>query len=445
MIAQVLGEWAAGVSRSTDAVPPESRHAARRLLLDQMGIACAGRLHAGTHPTIAPALGQTGAPQGTLWFDGRTVLAPYAGLVNRSVGDGLELAAGPECVAASVAAAEVADATVGDVLRAIAIASEVEEYLRGWLMTALERHGLHPPVVLGTMAAAVAAAWLLEPTPDVITAALTTAAALTPTSPYRAFSRGSSGKTLYGGWSQMLGVWSALWARAGVAGPASVLEGSRGIAQAWLDAGGAVTPPPFDPDGRAVTRVTFKPYPCNRACHAALTALAQIGPVDVDDVEEIAIWTYPYAVALDARSTGDAPIAAQLSIRTTTALALTFGGLEPDSYAAARLADPRVVGLAARTTVHVDPGLVSDGPRVRRARVRLSLTGGHVREAEAEPLWGPTRPATDDDLRDRFRRFTAGHVSTVDRVTTSTPASVDPWRLAEGTRVRTWLEEAHRG
>ncbi len=235
----------------------------------------------------------------------------------------------------------------------------------------------------------------------------------------------------------MLGLWTALWADAGMVGPSTVLEGGRGVAQAVVDAAGPVPAPRFEPEGWAITRVTFKPYPCNRACHAVLTALDELGPIDAAAVQRVDVWTYPYAVELDRRSEGWSAIAAQLSIRKTVALALTWGGLEPESaYGAARLADPRVARLAERTTVAVDPALDAAGPRVRRARVRATLDGGGAREAEADARWGPSRGASDRELRERFLRFS--------RLGGGVPA-FDPWDAPETTRVRHLLEGVGRG
>ena len=396
--------------------------------MDQVGISLSGHELMGRHPTVDFAERMTGTPAATMWCEGTMVHAPYAALANRCAGDELELCAGPECVAAAVAAGEMADASVGDLLDAIVVAAEVEEYLRGWLMIPMERHGLHPPAVLGAIASATASGRLLHLEPEPLRGALATAASLTPQSAYTAFSSGASGKALYGGWGQMLGLWAAMWSGTGMVGPATALDGTRGIAQAFLDAVEPVVAPPFEPDGLAITRVTFKAYPCNRASHAALAALDQLDhdtSLDWNDIESVSVETYPYAVDLDRRSVGDTPIAAQLSIRTTIALRLVFGALEPArAFTTQTLEDPRVRELARKVTVGVLPNMTRDGARVRTARVEVRMSGGSRHQAHAEATWSVGAPATDTELRRRFERFT------------NNSPSFDPWIVDDVTRVR---------
>ena len=249
-------------------------------------------------------------------------------LRNRFAGDDLELTAGPEIGAAGVAAAEVADATLGELFVAMAVASELENYLRGWLQMAVERHRLHPPALFGAFAATAVASKLLALDRDTFAGALAAGLALTPQSPYASFSAGATGKWLYGAWSQRLGVQCALWARAGMTGALSTLEGPRGVAQAFLHDRSPA--PEFHPDGWAIENVTFKPFPCSRACHPALTAteqLVQLGPLEPDLIERIDIWSYPFSVDLEEQSTKANSIASQMSI--SAMVAQTLGTAAP--------------------------------------------------------------------------------------------------------------------
>ena len=423
-----IADWMDGVRRDPPGVPPSARHAARRVLLDQVGIARAGAEQFGLHPVCHESVALSGEPPATDWHAGRPVYAPYAALANRCAGDQLELAAGPECVAAAVAAAEVGDATVSDVLCAVALGASVDDYLRGWLGEAVERHGLHPPALIGTLAAAAASGWLLGLDPPSLAGAMASAACLTPHSPYAAFSHGVSGKTLYGGWSQMLGLSCALWARAGMVGPDSALEGSRGVAQALLDTPGRVQPPRFRPHGWAIERVTFKYFPCNRACHPALTALDAVGPIDHDAVESIQVRTYALAAELDRRSRGHSPIAAQMSLRWSLALTLVHGDLANGwPYGEAALASAAVGDLAARISVAAEPRYSAGGERIRRASIRVRLTDGRTLEAESGARWSADAPPSDQDLRERYARLTRGR------------STFDPWGAPEAQPVRRLL------
>ena len=359
-------------------------------------------------------------PHASVWATGTRVHWTDAVLANRYAGDDLELTAGPEIGAAGVATAELVDATLGELDAAIAVACDVEEYLRGWLQKGAESHGLHPPALLGAISAAAVSARLFGLDRERFAGALAAGAALAPVSPYVAFSRGASGKRLYGAWSQMLGARLADAARYGVAGPATVVEGPRGIGQALLDSRGPLAPPRFDPDGRAVERVTFKAYPCSRACHAALTAIEALGPVDPETVDTVDVWSYPFSVELDRRALGRGPIAAQMSLPRTVALFLVLGELRYGE-----LDGPAVRRLAERVRVHEEV-TVPGAPRIRRARVRLTLKDGRVLDQAAEAKWSASRPATEAELRERFLELTAGR------------HALDPWPHPDGTKI-TWL------
>lgn len=382
-----LASWGVGV----DSIPPDVEHAARRLLMDQVGVSVAGG------KSLAPLA--RGTPSATVWATGESVYAPDAALANRFAGDDLELTAGPEIGAAGVAAAEIADATLAELLVAMTVAAELEHYLRGWLQLAVERHGLHPPAVFGAFAATAVASKLLGLEEAAFAGALAAGLALTPQSPYAAFSEGATGKWLYGAWSQKLGLECTLWARTGMTGVLSTLEGSRGVAQAFLhDTSPA---PEFRPNGWAITGVTFKPFPCSRACHAALTAVDKLGDVVPDAIEQVDIWSYPFSVNLEEKSTRANAIASQMSLSAMVG---------------------KHLGTNAPITVSREG---SEGlPRVRKARVRVTMKNGDVCEATSEAKWSADDPATDEELRARFLESTRGR------------PVFDPWEVPGTTRAR---------
>ncbi len=389
---QVLATWAV----DTNSIPDSVEHAARRVLMDQVGVSVAGS------KPLEPLARRV--PSARLWSTGELVYAPDAALANRFAGDDLELTAGPEIGAAGIATAEVADATLGELFVAMAVASELENYLRGWLQIAVERHGLHPPAVFGAFAATAVASKLLALDRDTFAGALAAGLALTPQSPYASFSEGATGKWLYGAWSQSLGVQCALWARAGMTGALSTLEGPRGVAQALLH--DRAPAPEFHPHGWAIENVTFKPFPCSRACHPALTALEQLGPLEPDRIARIDVWSYPFSVDLEEQSTKANAIASQMSISAMIAQT-----------------------LATTAPITVSREGSSGLPRMRRARVRVSMTDGTVRIAESDSKWNAENPATDDELRTRFVNATGDR-----RV-------FDPWNVSSTTRVH----EVYRG
>ncbi|MFN8523504.1 MAG: MmgE/PrpD family protein [Chloroflexota bacterium] len=408
-IAVQIADWAH--AQSAETVPAGALHGARRLLLDRMGIAIAGHHLRPTQPATALATLTPGSPAATIWGSGDSAFAPYAALANGCASEQLELASGPDCVEAAVAVGEGPESSLGEVLLAIAVGAEVGAYFRSWLGEAVERNGLHPPALLGALSSAIAAGTLLRLRVEELAGALSGAACLLPQAPFASFSAGATGKVLYGGWPAMLGVWSALWAQSGTIGATTSLEGSRGIAQALLHAGQAVQPPAFQPPAESweVERIQFKPFPCSRSSHPALTALETLGPLNAEAIERIEVQTYPYAVELAQRVRGNAPIAEQMRLSTTLALHVVDGRLRPGhSFTPERLADPRIRALANRVSVSTAPEFETAGARVRGARVRVVFSDGSLRLAIArEPRWGPSALATDVELLARHHDLIA--------------------------------------
>ena len=188
---------------------------AELLLADQIAVSLKGTaLAAGRTP---PRRGHR--PSATRWGDGARGFGPDIAFDNRRVADPLELTAGPECGAALVAAAEIADRSLKDLLASLCWAAELDRLLRGVFQKAVEQNGLHPPGLFAPAATAAAATWLLGHDLEATRHALHSSLCLLPMSPYVAFSSGSTAKELYGAWGQQMGLSLALMAGKGLTGP----------------------------------------------------------------------------------------------------------------------------------------------------------------------------------------------------------------------------------
>nr|MBA2447790.1 MmgE/PrpD family protein [Chloroflexota bacterium] len=100
------------------------------------------------------------------------------------------------------------------------------------------------------------------------------------------------------------------------------------------------------------------------------------------------------------------------------------------AFSPSNLADPRVADLAGRVSVDVDPRYAGEGPRIRGARVRVTLRGGRVLDDRTdEAKWGRSAPATDEELRERSRLLIGARPS----------PGPDPLEASESTRLRGWV------
>jgi 2-methylcitrate dehydratase PrpD len=278
--------------------------------LDWLGCACAG---AGERAALSMrSLGDD--------VPARVASAATAGHVldyDDTLPDGVVHVSAPCAPAALVVAAEL-DLSLGAMLEAFADGWEAMAAVASASHPALYDGGWHPTAVCGSIGAAVAAAGLLELTPEETASALNLAV-LRAGGTRGAF--GSDGKAIQVGMAAGAGVQAALLARAGAIVGARAMRGPLGFEGVL----GAVVPAPEGQSGagdrgRAIERNWIKLHPSCLGTHAPIDAAVlarEAGyrcngqPVEVavnpvarqaahlDDVEDglAAKFSIPYCVA----------------------------------------------------------------------------------------------------------------------------------------------------
>jgi len=399
-------EWAASARfLSTE------RRAAMTLLTDVLAIGAAEPLPAflsGDEAAgILDSFKDRSAPSATLWrpVGGRSSAGIWSAIVwNRLVGDPQELHAGPECVAAAVAAAEARDRTLGELLDAIIVGCGIGSWHRDAVGTAMEEAGIHSPGALAPVAAAAAVGRLEGIGARNLAQSIRRASALTPLHPYRAYSDGTSAKLLFGAFGQLLGAAAAL----SIKNPIGLLP-APSLSRRSRHPG--VTS--FDPRTatRAIHTVGLKKFPGSRAVQSALAAMEKLPRIDPGTVESISVETYPFSATVSGWSRPDTgPIAMQSHIPTAVALWLEaryrripFGA---DHYP--RFRDPGTITLADRVVVQSHEFGEADAPssrRIRWAKVTIRSKASPDLTASSGPPFAPPPPGA---IRDRFANLTRG-------------------------------------
>ncbi|MEI6876383.1 MAG: MmgE/PrpD family protein [Spirochaetota bacterium] len=401
---------------------PATRVLAPYVILDALGCGLAGVRLGVLAALVGDLLGAGGPDESRLWGSDRRLCAAHAALANGAVAHHLELDDGDSraslhggvtVVPAALAVAEARGASGRSFLEAVAIGYGAAVACGFPLKEGVDRRQLHGPSQVGCLGAAAAAARLYGLGEEGCTDALAIAAQMMPFGPFEAFSKGAPVKDLFGGWPAFIGVTSAILAREGLGGAASLIEKPLDGLGAFLSPeGSSYDESRFDAielDPDELSQVYFKPYSSCRATHPVLTALEGFAndPVAAERIGSIAIETYPFAVDLDAEAVSDNPIGARASLRWCAASMVIDGELMPEAFTQAALADPRRRSLEARVSVTTAPDMVR--PVVRGARVTMTMRDGQVRRYEAKaPKWHPGEPATKDQLLAKFRRLAGG-------------------------------------
>src|SRR5207237_517877 len=172
---------------------------------------------------------------------------------------------------------------------------------------------------------------------------------------------------------------AALLARAGMTGPAPLFEGDMGFCQ---QVSGPLTLPKLGGPAAAdwiLPKTSIKFVPAEYHSQSAIAAAFELRPKvgDPRRIRKIDIATFRAAVEIigqhpekwrpKTRETADH------SLPYCTAVALVDGAITAAQFTPARLSDPALLDLVARTTVTEDPALTAGYPAGIPNRVTVTL------------------------------------------------------------------------
>jgi 2-methylcitrate dehydratase PrpD len=294
-------------------------------------------------------------------------------------------------------------------LTALAVGFEVSARIARTAVGLETVRGFHNPGTQGPFGAAAAVGKLYGLDEERLTDALGIAGSSSAGLLEFAWSGGDT-KRLHLGRAGQLGLESALLARQGVRGPATVLEGRYGYFNAFS------TPPKMERlvDGLgtewAIEPPSLKSYATHVTQQAVVAAIQEFKrehPLDPKAITRVVI--RGASRIMEDRHSAREPqdvLGGQYSLPFTTAVALTRDMSNPLVYDADAVADPVVRELARRIElVPLDGG--HEAPGVWPAEILIEVAGPrHV--LHTRPHKGaPSNPFTPDEAREKFRRYTA--------------------------------------
>jgi 2-methylcitrate dehydratase PrpD len=275
-----------------------------------------------------------------------------------------------------------------------------------------DTYGFYTPPILGAFGAAATAAKLLDLCEDRIVATLgLTLLQSTFSSQWKSDPQ-SAVRAVRDAFPAQAGLMAALLAAKDVRGFEEAIEGEFGLYA--LYARGA-----YDPGvllDQLGTRflgelISFKPWPSCRGTHPFIEAaflLKQqraLDPPGIERIERIDAYGAPLNLMLmepDAQKRRpQTAIDAKFSLPFCIALALVHDTVSLDDFAPARLADERVLALAARVFYTAEPGAgMSD---VMRGKLELRIRDGTTLSQRVDrPLGHPDNPLDENRLVAKF-------------------------------------------
>ena len=408
-----------GMSFDARALAPQTLHAAKRVVLDGIGVMLAA---SGASADVLPfrelALAQSGAPQASVLGFGDRLSVAQAALVNGAMAHALDyedafdpvpLHPNASLLPAALACAEAFGCTGREFLAAVVLGCDLVCRMGLALRAPMERLGWYPPPILGAFGATLAAARVMRLSPRQLCDAWSLLLCQNSCAGEIKFSPDSTLRAVREAFPAHAAVSCVQLAARGVRGFDAPLEGRAGFYQ--LFAGGA-----YDADvllehpGETfwIEQLSFKRWPACRGTHAYIEAallLRSRAGVDASLIESfVCVGGQAQQMLSEPKASKQAPhtlIDAKFSLPFTVALALVHGEISLNSVTARTLADPAVLALAARGNFHFEPE--ARWNEATRGKLLLRLRSGETLTHEVyAPLGDPQRPLSDEALCGKF-------------------------------------------
>ena len=395
----------------------EEEQAARLCLLDALGVG----LYGSTQPEakmFLKAVKRLGSGEVPVWGTNERLEAGSAALVCGSLCHLRELDdvhyailhTGCVCVPAVMAAAQLENASLGQMLRAVVNGVEATARISlGMDYMEHRERGWHGTATCGAFGAAAAVGYLLGLDEKQLTDAVSIAGSRTGGT--WAFSKdGAMTKRLHPGLAARDGLSAAYLAKAGVSGPHYVLEAEDGgfyrlFSPSW-DEESVLSPR----ERLEVNNIEFKWFASCKSVHSPITAAMEIYQANPqrkpEDVSHITAEVNSSAMSMAGHMyREDSVVSAQISIPYGIALGLTGRQGQADDYAFERLADKQLRSLSEKTEVVV----TEEFNELRRAkhlsgsRVTVYWKDGTASSAVAtSPKGSLGNPLRPDDVMNKF-------------------------------------------
>jgi 2-methylcitrate dehydratase PrpD len=395
-------------------IPEPVRGHARLVLLDTLGVILAGS----ERPEMRQVRERLGANAGS----GATVYARgwpvhdsrTAALLNGIAGRSIELCEGLRLVSGQaamqvlpgvLAVGEQARSSGREMLAAFILGYDVVGRLAGGFTP---RPLAHQNGQVSLLAAAAAGARLCGLDAAGVSRAMRIATTLLLTPSYTNAVAGATALNVAGGMSGFAAALAPELALAGFEAQPDAIEEALG----QLVGAGFTPEHALDEIGTRweITRNYFRLYACCNPIHPALdclqAALAELRPAP-DQVERIEVATYRFASVMRNPDPANY-FASKYSLPHAAAAMVVRGGAGFAALDDSALSDPVIAALRHRVHIEEDPAMSAVAPRLRPARVTVTLNDGRQATHSTQSHRGDfNEPFAESEIREKFRELAA--------------------------------------
>lgn len=403
-VSAALARYIAGAR--WDDLPERVRHEAKRSVLNFVGTALAGCRDVAVERSWAVLREFAGAPTATVIGHGERTDPLTAAFLNAAAGNvhdyddtHIPTIIHPTAPVAPplLAFAERQTVSGPDLLLAFALGVEVACRLGNAVSPGHYRRGWHITSSCGVFGAAAAAGKLLGLNADEHLWAQGNASAQVSGV---VETLGTMSKSIGVGNAARNGLFAALAAQAGVAGPTEPLEGPRGFAAVMGDGADLAGVTAGLGENWELLANTYKPYPCGVVLNPLIDACLALHDqgVNAAAIQRATVRAHPLLGERTDRPDVSTGRESQVSAQHTVAVVLLRGKAGLPEYTDATVADPKVQALRAKVGVVDDPDLA-----VGVVSLSLDLRDGTRLESTVETARGSLeRPLTDAELENKL-------------------------------------------
>ena len=394
--------------------PAEAVEAARRAILDCLGVMLAGSVEPAARIVTEVARAEGGSPLATVVGTSLRTGAVWAALANGTAAHALDfddtnfaMMGHPSApvLAAALAAGELALADGRALVHAFLLGFEVETTMAAVMNPPHYEKGFHATGTLGTMGAAAAASRLLGLDAGQTRAALSLAASQASGLKENF---GTMTKPFHAGHAARSGMLSALLARDGFTASEQAIEGPQGYfavlgagkrEERQLESLGA-------PWKILTSGVAVKPYPSCACTHSIIDGaleLRRTHQITPEQIAEVTVGVHAAVPRILIHSNPRSGLEAKFSGEFSAAAALCEGRVGMATFRDEKTDDPAIAALMKRVHLVVDPEIPGDMERHMWTRVTVRFQDGRQVAIAPRPVPGhPELPLSKDQLREKF-------------------------------------------
>lgn len=400
-VSQRIAAHVAGLDYGS--LPASAVAASKKLMLDTLACAWAGRDAPGAPEAHGLVAADGGTPESTVWGYGGKLPAASTAFLNSLFGAALDYDAvntvhADVCVLpAALAVAERQRASGRDFLVAYALGADLASRLGGSITG--QHKGWFTTSIYGVFGATAAAAYLLKLDETAIAHAFGIALSQASGTQQANIEQALT-KRLQSAFAARAGVFSAMLASRGVTAPREAFEGKFGLFQLYQEGNPLKV---LDGLGQsyALEQTNLKKYPTCACSHAALDAAFSLireydlKPEDVSSIEVVHSPLMHRLVGAPFDPSRNPQVTAQFSVRYALASALMRRRVAIDDIQEAAVLDPAIRDITRRIDVVVDENNKSSRAP---ATVSMQTRHGKLSRTMHEFPWSADAPPSDEEL-----------------------------------------------